>query len=203
MGKNPVCPSLYYLESNLLQSTERVTHVHTNNGSTQWFSLINGLAHCSLPRNSFCCYTYTQHAGQLCCLQQRAKWAIFLCYKNILCFLSVVQFFCHRLHFKKNFTWTLALEQQRYNQGWCMAYSRLHNLSGMACVFWQLKSVKWWYKDLFCKITCSSLLHAYWKIKHALWSHCNQYLYISNETHDSHRHDRPKAFLFTLTLSYH
>lgn len=70
-------------------------------------------------------------------------------------------FFCHRLHFKKNVTWTLALEQQWYNLGWCMAYSWLHSLSGMACVFWQLKSVQWWYIDLFYTITCSSVLHAY------------------------------------------
>lgn len=121
--KNPVHTSLYYLESNLQQSTEKVTGIHSYNGSALWFGLINGLVQCImliLPRNLLCC-----------CWCRPVK-LFLIC---VSCQLySCVMSFILRIISQEIF----ALEKQ-WNQIRSMAHSQLLNLSchlswGVACI---------------------------------------------------------------------
>lgn len=157
--------SLYYLESNLLQSKERVTHIHTNNGSAQWFSLINGLVYCimlTISRNSLCCYTTTCRPAEF--------HVPFSSVSSVLCFVSV-DLLCVIAYIFRGIphdfgTWTTP--EQQCNQNRCVASSRLLILSlchlswGVACVLLPPSSLYIFFfkiKNVCTKNVCLFYMH--------------------------------------------
>lgn len=155
--------SLYYLESNLLQSKERVTHVHTNNGSAQRFSLINGLVYCimlTIPRNSLCYYTTTCRPAEF--------HVPFSSVSSVLCFVSVDRLCVTAYIFRgipHDFgTWTTP--EQQCNQ-MCSVFMITHSVfmsSFMRCclcpatTFFSLRFLQN-KKKLLCKNLCFLYMH--------------------------------------------